>query len=83
VPTQSDFATLVSNTNYTTLISEWGYGGRAAGTAVNAAGSYAFYWSATEVVGDAANAHNLRYFGTGLGVFYYPKTDGFQVRCVK
>ena len=81
VPTRSDFDALVGNTNYTTLINDWGYGGRAAGTAVNAAGSYAFYWSATEF--DADKAYNLRYFSTGLGVFYYGKTDGFQVRCVK
>jgi uncharacterized protein (TIGR02145 family) len=83
VPSQSDFITLVSNTNYSTLISDWGYGGycNSGGTLANQ-GSGAYYWSSSEI--DSSYAYTLYY----LSSYVYPqiygnKNYGQQVRCVK
>jgi hypothetical protein len=80
VPTQSDFTTLASVTNYSNLISEWGYGGYALGSSVSSTSS-AYYWSSTEY--DNSLAYYLYYTNSNLGVNYNYKFNGFQVRCVK
>jgi uncharacterized protein (DUF302 family) len=84
MPSRSDFSTLVSNTNYTTLISAWGYGGYAKGSSMNEVNSDAYYWSSTQY--DNLNAYFLYYYNGGLGVsvyYTYTKDVGMQVRCVK
>jgi hypothetical protein len=81
VPTQSDFSTLVNNTNYSTLINAWGYGGYAQGSSMSNT-SFAYYWSSTQ---NGTNyAYYLFYFSGDLFVSSNAyKYFGFQVRCVK
>jgi hypothetical protein len=78
VPSQSDFNTLVSNTDYTALVSEWGYGGQT--NMVNTAMD-AYYWSSTQRTTDTA--YRLFYLSGYLTVANSNKYYGFQVRCVK
>jgi hypothetical protein len=93
VPTMEDFKKLVSNTNNTTLVDAWGYGGYAAMSDVS---SHAYYWSSTETSSgsnfayylnyyssNTNDAYNLRYYSDSLGVANNYKYLGFQVRCVK
>jgi hypothetical protein len=81
LPSQSDFNTLVSNTNYSTLISAWGYGGYCTSSgSLYYQGSYAYYWSSTE--DDSNFAYSLDYYSGSLYVYYNNKYYGFQVRCV-
>jgi hypothetical protein len=82
VPSQSEFNTLVSNTNYSTLISAWGYGGVATGTAVYEPSAAAYYWSSTGHESKESDAYCLKY-NSGLLVTDIGKDRGFQVRCVK
>jgi hypothetical protein len=81
VPSQSDFITLVSNTNYSTLISDWGYGGSAAGSSLAYVSLYAFFWSST--AGNGLYAYYVVYSGGHLEPYSGNKDNGFQVRCVK
>jgi hypothetical protein len=82
VPTQSDFSTLVSNTDYSTVISAWGYGGLAIGSFMDVVNWYAYYWSSTEF--SSIIAYRLGYNRGGyLDVYGVNKYIGLQVRCVK
>jgi uncharacterized protein YbdZ (MbtH family) len=81
VPSQSDFNALVSATNYSTLFSEWGYGGFAYGGSMNDVSTSAYYWSSTQI--DSNRAYYLNYASGNLGVTSNIKNFGFQVRCVK
>jgi hypothetical protein len=83
VLSRSDFSTLVNNTNSSTLISEWGYGGYAYSTSVTNTGSEARYWSSTET--DNSYAYGLYFKSSGAvdPQYNHSKYRGFQVRCVK
>jgi hypothetical protein len=81
VPTQADYNTLVSCTNYSTLISAWGIPGHAYGSSVYDGGVYADYWSSTE--DGSTRAYSLRYSSGSLAVSYANRYYGFQVRCVR
>jgi hypothetical protein len=82
MPSKSDFNTLVSVTNYATLISAWGYGGRCISSgALDGQDMFADYWSSQQ--NDGSNAYNLYYYSSNLGVNATAKYYGFQVRCVK
>jgi hypothetical protein len=85
VPSQSDFNTLVSNTDYTTLVDEWGYGGLAQNNTISTPNMYAYYWSSTVHSSPASTAYYLyyySYFGS-LTVLADAMFLGYQVRCVK
>jgi uncharacterized protein (TIGR02145 family) len=84
VPTSSDFSTLVSATNYSTLINAWGYGGYAYGSYGSSMADVsmrAYYWSSTQY--NTNDAYTLHYVSGGLNVTSVNKYYGFQVRCVK
>jgi hypothetical protein len=80
LPSRDAFRTLVSNTDYLTLLSAWGYGGRAYSSAIRDQ-SGAFYWSSSERISDYAWGMNPRRNYPVRGDHY--KYQGFQVRCVK
>ncbi|MDR3180318.1 MAG: hypothetical protein LBT61_00100 [Prevotellaceae bacterium] len=81
VPSESDFNTLVSNTDYSALIAAWGYGGSAYGNEMDDVNTGAYYWSSME--SGAFTASDLSYYNGGLYVGSHSKRQGFQVRCVK
>ncbi|MDR1197877.1 MAG: BACON domain-containing protein [Prevotellaceae bacterium] len=81
MPSRSDFETLISNTNSSTLISEWGYGGSVSGGYVDYA-NRASYWSSTE--NGTNGGYNFSNSSTGgMGVYYTSKNYGLQVRCIR
>jgi hypothetical protein len=81
VPAKSDFETLVRNTNYTTLINTWGYGGNAY-YSMNDVSTEAWYRSSTEY--GSIYACDLRYESIGyLHVGSSYKSVGYQIRCVR
>ncbi|MDR3350583.1 MAG: hypothetical protein LBN98_02900 [Prevotellaceae bacterium] len=82
VPSQADFKTLLANTTYATLLSVWGYGGRADSSEIRNK-QVAFYWSSIEAIYPDTKAW-------ALNIQLYPtvhdqhlKERGYQVRCVK
>jgi hypothetical protein len=83
VPTESDFNTLKSNTNYSTLISEWGYGGLATSSSMDSVSEVAFYWSSTEYPDNTNYAYTLYYYSGDLVMDSAYKRAGMQVRCVR
>jgi hypothetical protein len=80
IPSKEDFDILENNTNYSTLINDWGYGGRAYGSSMDGVSAYAHYWSSTEH-GDYA--YYLGYYNNQMSVNYSSKRYWFQVRCVR
>jgi hypothetical protein len=84
VPSQTDFNTLVSNTNYSVLINAWDYGGLAESSSMDVVSTDAAYWSSTEYSGNTNRAYSLYYYIDYLSVDHgVNKYVGFQVRCVK
>jgi hypothetical protein len=81
VPTQSDFNTLVSNTDATTLINIWGYGGLASLTSILYSDTNSRYWSSMEL--DRTTAYCLYYDSNKVNVSSSGRDYGEQVRCVK
>jgi hypothetical protein len=81
VPSQSEFNTLVSNTNYSTLKSAWGFGGYASKGVISFVDSEMYYWSTMEHSNDYA--YGLYLYHDEVGVSNYLKRLGIQVRCVK
>jgi hypothetical protein len=83
LPSQSDFSTLVSNTNYTTLIiNAWGYGGYAYGSSMRDVSTHAYYWSSMEYF--STYPYYLYYYSGNMYMRYNKIREyGFQVRCVK
>jgi uncharacterized protein (TIGR02145 family) len=82
VPTSEDFETLASSTDYSTLISEWGYGGLADGSSMYIVDTHARYWSSS--VGGGNYPYSLNCWGGEMDVAsVYNKSFGLQVRCVK
>jgi hypothetical protein len=82
VPAKEDFETLVGNTDNSTLINAWGYGGLAYKSFVTYMGS-AFYWSSTEYIGSQVFylTYSSGYGDLGVSVTY--GEYGHQIRCVK
>jgi hypothetical protein len=81
MPSRLDFETLISNTNSSTLISEWGYGGSVSSGYVDYVNS-GDYWSSTE--NGTNGGYNFSNSSTGgMGIYYTNKNYGLQVRCVK
>ena len=58
-------------------------GYRTTGGKFEGAGSYAYWWSATEVNKDAAWIRLLNYVYCNVYFSAYSKTNGFSVRCLK
>jgi hypothetical protein len=83
VPSEADFKTLVKNTTYTTLISAWGYGGRAYSSEIRDQEWGAFYWSSTENKYSETRACALCPQRHSAVHDQHLKQGGFQVRCVK
>jgi hypothetical protein len=81
MPTQSDFSTLISNTNYSALISAWGYGGEVYGGSMYDLNTRLYYWSSTQY--DTNYAYHLYYGSDLLLVTNTYKYYGYQVRCVR
>jgi hypothetical protein len=83
VPSQQDGNTLISNTNCSTLIYAWDYGGQANGSFMVNVNSQAYYWSTTLFDGGMTYAYSLAYDSRFLVMSGNHKGIGFQVRCVK
>jgi hypothetical protein len=85
-PTSSDIQTLVNHPSSAgfALITAWGYGGYAGYESASAG----YYWSSTPHESMDERAYLLHYYAAGSTgpdrrLYYYNKTLGFQVRCVK
>jgi hypothetical protein len=84
MPSLSDFSALLSNTAYSTLPHEWGYGGQATSGSLDYVSTTAYLWSVTRgecYYNDCAQA--LNYGSTSGTTGNYSMYRGFQVRCIK
>ncbi|MDR3133097.1 MAG: fibrobacter succinogenes major paralogous domain-containing protein [Prevotellaceae bacterium] len=81
VPTQDDFNALVSCTNYSAIISKWGYGGLVNGSTISGESNYGYLWSSDSASTDSA--YFLLYYSGAMIIPSDAKTYGFQVRCVR
>jgi hypothetical protein len=81
VPARDDFSAIISNTNSPTLLSVWGYGGYATGSAVVYETDRARYWSSYSW--SRETAVSLQSYWGSLGTPQNFKDLGLFVRCVK
>jgi hypothetical protein len=81
VPTQDDFNELVSCTNYSVLISQWGYGGYALESTISGESANAALWSTT--ISSTGTAYLLFNESGQIRLLSLSKFYGIQVRCVQ
>ncbi|MDR3351122.1 MAG: hypothetical protein LBN98_05735 [Prevotellaceae bacterium] len=81
VPSKTDFEDLKWAATGNDLAAAWGYGGLANGSSLDFVSSNGYYWSATAY--SSNSAYCLQYNRRALGVYYFSKNIGFQVRCVQ